>query len=533
MLRRRRLVTAAALALPVALYAAPTAGAQTRSNTSRTVAQALSALGGRSAVTNLRGFRLQTTGRAFILDEALNPGDAPTLASNFTQTLFYERSASGTRLRADNVRTSLGTARRITEVVSGRLGYLSGIDSNGGPTATTAMTSDRWAAVRREQRLLTPQLILRDVARRPSLVTSFPTTTLRGRTHRVLLVRDTPVPVRLYVDPRTGTIDRLTTGDHDYQRRDVRIVVDYSGWRFSGSGSSRLRFPRTVSMKLDGVTIPTETRSSVQVNPAPSAARFRFPSGVNARFDSDLAARGARTTEWLMSFAQFGFPKDGPADTIVPRTVAPGSTLNQGIANNSMIIEQSNGIVVAEAALNDVRAEALIAYIRRTYPGKPIRFATASHHHADHSGGVRPFAALGTTIVVHQAAAGLFQGILSSRNSQLLPDRLDGSSVNATIRTVPDGGSVQLADPQRPVFVLPEKTTHATTTILVWVPTEGVLFVNGDTYTPGGPFGPGARSLEQTIEGYGLNPKFLAGGHGTVVPYAAFRQGLGLPAPPA
>ena len=106
-------------------------------------------------------------------------------------------------------------------------------------------------------------------------------------------------------------------------------------------------------------------------------------------------------------------------------------------------------------------------------------------------------------------------------------------TANATIRTVPDGGSVQLADPQRPVFVLPEKTTHATTTILVWVPTEGVLFVNGDTYTPGGPFGPGARSLEQTIEGYGLNPKFLAGGHGTVVPYAAFRQGLGLPAPPA
>lgn len=529
-MHRSRLAAAAVLAPLAILCVVPGASAQSRSGTARTLSQAVSGVGGRSAVTGLRAFRLQTTGRAFILDEALNPGDAPTPASTFTQTLNYELGASGVRLRADNVRTSLGTARRITEVASGRRGYLSGVDSNGGSTATAAMTSDRWAAVRREQRLLNPQLILRDVARRPSLATSLPTATINGRAHRVLRVRDTPVPVRLYVDARTGTIDRLTTEDHDYQRRDVRIVVDYSRWRFFGSGSSRLRFPRTVSMKLDGVTIHTESRTSVRVNPPASATRFRFPSGVNAKFDRDLAARGARTTEWLMSFAQFGFPKDGPATTIVPRTVAPGSTLIQGIANNTMIVEQSNGIVVVEAALNEARAEALIAYIRRTYPGKPIRFATASHHHADHSGGVRPFAALGATVVVHQSAARLFQDILSSRNSQLLPDRLDGTNNNAKILPVPDGGSVSLPDPARPVVVLPERTTHATSTILVWVPSEGVLFVNGDTYTPGGPFGPGARSLEQTIEGYGLRPNFIAGGHGTVVPYAAFRAGLGLPA---
>jgi glyoxylase-like metal-dependent hydrolase (beta-lactamase superfamily II) len=530
MLRRRRLVTAAALGALVAVGAAPSAGAQTRSRTSRTVADALSAIGGRSAVTGLRGFQLQTRGRTWILDEALKPGDAPTDASTFTQTLFFERAAAGTRWRADNVRTSQGTARRITEVVSGRLGYLSGIDSNGGTAATTAMTSDRWAAVRREQRLLNPQLILRDVARRPSLATSFPTATINGRAHRVLLVRDTPDPVRLYIDARTGAIDRLTTSDHDYQRRDVRLIVDYSRWKFFGSGSSRLRFPRDVSLRLDGVRIHTETRSSVRVNPAPNAARFRFPAGVNATFDSDLAARGARTTEWLMSFAQFGFPKDGPADTIVPRTVAPGSTLIQGIPNNSMIVEQAGGIVVVEAALDDARAEALIAYVRQNFPGKQIRYVTASHHHADHSGGVRPFAALGATVVVGQAGVGWFQRILASRNSQLLPDRLDGSQVDTKVAGVPDGGSVTLADPVRPILVLPEKTTHATTTILVYVAAEGVLFVNGDTYTPGAPPGAGARSLEATIEANGLQPKFLVGGHGGIITYAAFRQALGLPA---
>jgi glyoxylase-like metal-dependent hydrolase (beta-lactamase superfamily II) len=532
-MHRPRLAAAAVLALPALLAVTPAAGAQSRPATSRLVAQALTGLGGRSALTGLRAFQLQTAGRTWILDEAPNPGDAPTPASTFTQTLFYERGAAGIRLRADNVRTSQGTARKITEVVAGRLGYISGVDANGGSATTAAMTSDRWAAVRREQRLLNPQLILRDVVARPQIATTFRPTTINGRPHRVLLVRDDVAPIRLYIDARTGAIDRLSTDDHDYQRRDVRIVVDYRRWQFSGSGRARVRFPRSVSLKLDGVTIHTESRTSVRVNPAPSAARFRFPAGVRPRFDGALAARGARTTEWLMSFAQFGFPKDGPADRIVPVAVAPGSTLIQGIANNSMIVEQASGIIVVEAALDEARAEALIAYVQRTYPGKRIRYVTASHHHADHSGGVRPFAALGATLVVHRAAVPLFQGVLGDRRSRLLPDRLDGTSGVATIRTVSNGGVLSLTDAVRPVVVLAEPTTHATTTILVYVPNEGVLFVNGDTYTPGGPFGPGAASLERTIEANALHVNWIVGGHGTVVPYAAFRAGLGLGAPPA
>ena len=154
---------------------------------------------------------------------------------------------------------------------------------------------------------------------------------------------------------------------------------------------------------------------------------------------------------------------------------------------------------------------------------------TASHHHADHSGGVRPFAALGATIVVHQAAVGCSSKCSPAGTRSCCPIASTTRTPTRRSRGVPDGGSVTLADPARPVVVLPEKTTHATTTILVWVPSEGVLFVNGDTYTPGAPPGPGARSLEATIEANGLRPQFLAGGHGGIITYPAFRQALGLP----
>jgi hypothetical protein len=38
-----------------------------------------------------------------------------------------------------------------------------------------------------------------------------------------------------------------------------------------------------------------------------------------------------------------------------------------------MIVEQAGGILVAERALPDARAEALVRYIGTTYPGKPVR----------------------------------------------------------------------------------------------------------------------------------------------------------------
>jgi glyoxylase-like metal-dependent hydrolase (beta-lactamase superfamily II) len=194
-----------------------------------------------------------------------------------------------------------------------------------------------------------------------------------------------------------------------------------------------------------------------------------------------------------------------------------------------MIVEQSNGVVVVEGALSDFRAEALIRYIQKTYPGKPIRYVTASHHHADHAGGMRPFVALGATAVIGADAVPLFRRVFSNRDSQLLPDRLDGTSRAATINAVGASGLVTLNDSVRPVIVLAEPTQHATTTILVFVPDQGVLFVNGDTYTPGAPPGPGAQALEQTIERNGLAVKQIVGGHGGVIAYPAFRTALGLP----
>jgi glyoxylase-like metal-dependent hydrolase (beta-lactamase superfamily II) len=117
-----------------------------------------------------------------------------------------------------------------------------------------------------------------------------------------------------------------------------------------------------------------------------------------------------------------------------------------------------------------------------------------------------------------------FQNVFENRSSQLLRDRLDRSHAQANILAVPATGSITSPDPVRPVTVLAEPTGHASTRILVFVPSEGVLFVNGDTYTPGAPAGPGARSLDQVIRANGLNVGWIVGGHGTAVSYREFQR---------
>ena len=194
-----------------------------------------------------------------------------------------------------------------------------------------------------------------------------------------------------------------------------------------------------------------------------------------------------------------------------------------------MIVEQQDGIVVVEAALSDYRAEALLGYITETYPGKPIRYATVGHHHADHAGGLRPFVAVGARPVVHADAVGYFERVFANRSSRLLRDRLDRSDAEADILAVPETGTLTLPDPVRPVILLAEPTTHATTTVLTYVPAEGVLFVNGDTYTPGGAPGPGAQSLDQTIRANNLTVNWIVGGHGGVISYADFQAAIAQP----
>ena len=498
--------------------------------------RAVQTVGGAAALRDLRSFRYTASTQRFILDEARRPGVGSELAATVESRLRYVLPAGGRRaqLRVDAVRTSTGADRPVHEVISGQRGFIRGVDANFSEAALKPMTSDRWAAIRKEQMLLNPHVLLRAALREPARAKGAGTRTIDGRTFRVVVIRDNVAPIRLFI--RNGRLAMLRTVEHDYLRRDVPIEVRYSRWTAAGDG---VRFPARVSLTSDGEPMIRETRNraSLTANPRVRNRAFAFPAGLGAApFRAGLARVGERTSQWLMSFVNLGFIKDGGQTTINATPVtdgvntADGITLLGGVANNSMIVERDNGIVVVEGALHDFRAEAVIRFIRRTFPGQRITHVITSHHHADHASGMRPYVALGATAVVGQEAVPFFRRVFAERNSTILPDRLDrrGADFRARLRGVPNAG-LSLAGAQSEIDVFQIPNDHAVDMVVPYVRDQGVLFTS-NIYSPPtlpSPDDPAAQAIVNLVANQGLSPEWIVGGHGTFIPYADFAAAMG------
>jgi glyoxylase-like metal-dependent hydrolase (beta-lactamase superfamily II) len=169
-------------------------------------------------------------------------------------------------------------------------------------------------------------------------------------------------------------------------------------------------------------------------------------------------------------------------------------------------------------------------------PGKPIEYLVNTHHHFDHAGGVRTFAAEGATLVTHRDNYEYFRDMVLStaprilepdRYSVFYPDRLR----NAIIERVNQKFVISDGTRALDVYsVLP--FPHVTAMVIAYLPEEGIV-VNADMYRPPdrGADLPAANSsmqaLMQTIEDNELEVDQHVFLHGGIGPHSDFVSILG------
>src|SRR4029450_5151128 len=101
------------------------------------------------------------------------------------------------------------------------------------------------------------------------------------------------------------------------------------------------------------------------------------------------------------------FSVEGPANGPTTPTVvnsektADGVWFIAGDSHNSVLIEMKDYLIVVEGPLADARSIAVMDEVKKLVPNKPIKYLVNTHHHFDHSGGIRAYAADGVTIVTH------------------------------------------------------------------------------------------------------------------------------------
>ena len=288
-----------------------------------------------------------------------------------------------------------------------------------------------------------------------------------------------------------GTIDaqnhvaRVQTWIDNPILGDTEVDFIYSDYRdFDG-----IEFPARIVRRQGGHPVLDLTVSSVRANPA-----------VNIVVPSEVS------TATL------------PAVTATAEPIAPGVFYIKGGTHHSVAIDQRDHIVVVEGPLNEARSLVAIAKIKETIPNKPIRYLINSHHHFDHSGGLRTYVDEGATIVTHELNRPYYERAWSASRT-INPDRLAQSKKTANFETLTE--KHVLTDGKRSIEVHRlAGNGHNDAFVMVYLPAEKIL-IEVDAWAPLAPNAPAptavnpfAVNLHENIRRLKLDVKHVAALHG-------------------
>jgi glyoxylase-like metal-dependent hydrolase (beta-lactamase superfamily II) len=333
--------------------------------------------------------------------------------------------------------------------------------------------------------------------------------------HPVTIIRAALDPAARLSNPRT----------QDNQR--VVDIATANGLKFTLAIDSTTKLPtRVVSMtdntNLGDVAIETSFADYQDVN------GLKLPTHVTTKTDKYQTAELRVTKQSVdgdagdlaapAAAASAAAPVTPPA-MITVQEVAPGIWWLAGQSHHSVVIEFADHLTLIESPQNDTRALAVIAKARELKPDKPLTQVINSHHHFDHSGGLRAAVSEGLTVITQKANAQFYQDAVA-RAHTIAPDALSKNPKPLKIESVDQ--DMELKDATRTVNLYRiGGSPHATTLLMAYFPKERIL-VEADVYTPGAALAPYAPNLLENITQRKLRIDRFVPLHGVIGSYADF-----------
>jgi len=303
------------------------------------------------------------------------------------------------------------------------------------------------------------------------------------------------------MDGATGLITTLEFTEDRNPYGDVAKVRTFSD--YGDAGGVQLPFKET-TQEMGEVTQVREW-SSISINVELDEEQFQIAEGLE-----ELAR------------------EIGQADTIhvIPSELAEGVYFGESMHMNNMWVEFEDFIAVIEGPTNEMHSLEVIRQIRETSGDKPIRYLITSHHHSDHTGGIRAYAAEGATVVTHANNEEVIREILT-RAHTLKPDSLAQSGLEPQIEVVEETHTI--TDGNQTIELLHVPNPHANGYLAIYLPKERLLFesdlfqVQGDRWqvvmddTPRLP--EEGKALYEVVTEAGWRPQQIVPGHGILLPW--------------
>jgi glyoxylase-like metal-dependent hydrolase (beta-lactamase superfamily II) len=271
---------------------------------------------------------------------------------------------------------------------------------------------------------------------------------------------------------------------------DVLFTTEFSNY----GEVNGLRLPARISMKVDDFTTAEITLTAQRMDESVDAAA---PAAA-------ASAQPART----------------PEPVVVPEDVAPGVWRMAGQSHHSALIEFRDYLLLIDAPQSEARALSVIAKARDLRPGKPLTTLVTTHHHFDHTAGVRAAIAEGLTVITHKDNREFFEEI-ARRPHTIVPDALAKTPRQLRVVTVDGEMTIEDASRRLVLYHVPGHQ-HSATMLVAYLPRERVL-IEVDTFIPNVPSNPyivgSARTMVEQVKKRNLQIDRIVPLHFTIEPF--------------
>ncbi|MSP41488.1 MAG: MBL fold metallo-hydrolase [Deltaproteobacteria bacterium] len=445
-------------------------------------------------VSTTKTFQFTGNGMMYSLGQSTSPAAPWPRQFVKSMTRVYDFTAGAMRdtvVRMAGDALPIGPEQQAVTVVSGDLAW------NVAGKEISARIFE--ASERAHQIAISPHGLLRAAFANNASVTK---KTIEGREMMVLAFTDRgKIKIVAYVNDQNA-IERVESSYGSPVVGDIKVMTHYGPYRDFGG----IKFPTKIIQYQDGKPTLDLTVTAVRANPT---VDIEVPAALR---NNPVAAKSEK--------------------------VADGVWYITGVSAASVLIEMKDYLIVVEAPHGEERSLAVMAEVKKLVPNKPIKYLINTHHHFDHSSGLRTYAAEGVTIVTQEINRPYFERAALNPWS-LAPDRLAKSKKKPVFQSM--GDNMVLTDGTRSVELYQiVGNVHHDGIVMAYLRKEKLL-IEADVFSPG-PVGaeppkvpaPSAVNLEANVRRLNIDVDRIVSIHQRVVPYSDLLAAIGKkPAPPA